>query len=80
MAARTAHLAYSDEAVKAGQLLFATAILNAKGEMYGSIMVFDFEDRAALDRWLEGEPYITGKVWQKVDIMPCKVGPSFVKK
>ena len=29
------------------------------------------------EKMLEKEPYIIGKVWQKIEIVPCKIGPSF---
>ena len=27
--------------------------------------------------WLDKEAYVTGGVWKNVQIIPCKVGPSF---
>jgi len=77
--ARQAHLA-SAEAMKAnGSLLFASAILSEQEAMIGSIMIVDFADRAALDAWLDYEPYIKGKVWQEVKVEPCRVAPMFAK-
>ena len=32
-----------------------------------------------LEAWLGEEPYVIGEVWQDIKIMPCKVGPSFVR-
>ena len=46
--------------------------------MNGSILICDFESRAELDQWLKEEPYMTGKVWQTVEVKRCQVGPSFV--
>jgi uncharacterized protein len=79
MAARPAHIALGDKLRSAGQLLFATAILDDSDRMIGSMVVVDFENRAELDRWLSIEPYVTGKVWEQIKIQPCKVGPSFAK-
>ena len=79
-AARPAHIALGDQLVAEGKLLFGTAILNDAGAMIGSMLVGEFENRAELDKWLEVEPYVTGKVWEKVEIQPCRVGPSFVGK
>ena len=59
---------------------FATAILDDAEKMVGSMLVGDFADRAALDKWLEVEPYVTQNVWKKIEIQLCKVGPSFAKK
>jgi len=47
--------------------------------MIGSTMIVDFESRKELDQYLESEPYVTGKVWQKIDITPCKIPPVFLK-
>ena len=75
--ARDAHIAYSDEAVKRGEQLVAAALLDDKGDMRGSAVVVDFENIEALKKWLEVEPYMTGNVWKDLDIIPCRVGPSF---
>jgi hypothetical protein len=52
-------------------------LLDERGNMTGSALIVDFPDRAALDHWLAEEPYVTGKVWQRIEILPCKIGPSF---
>lgn len=77
LAAREQHIALGDEAVRTGEQILGCALLNAQDAMCGSVMLVDFEDRAALDRWLEKEPYVTGHVWQDIEIYPCRVGPSF---
>lgn len=77
-AARPAHIALGDQLVTQGKLLFGTAILNDDGSMIGSMLVGEFENRAELDEWLALEPYVIGKVWEHVEIRPCRVGPSFV--
>lgn len=78
-AARQAHLDLGDRMIASGELLYAAAILDDRGGMIGSSMVCEFSSRAALDAWLEKEPYVTGNVWQKIEVRPCKVGPSFAK-
>ncbi|MCF2527334.1 YciI family protein [Yinghuangia soli] len=77
LAAREAHIELGDEMVAAGRMLFGTAILDDEGRMIGSMLVLDFPSRAELDAWFAVEPYVTGKVWERVDIRPCAVGPSF---
>jgi uncharacterized protein YciI len=79
MAARDAHLKLGDEQKAKGNLLMAVAIQNDKGDMNGSVMLVDYASRAELDEWLKTEPYVTGKVWEKIEIVPGKVGPSFEK-
>ncbi len=77
LAAREAHIAYSDDAVKRGEQLVAAALLDENEEMRGSLMIVDFENIEALHKWLDTEAYITGNVWKDIDIIQCKVGPSF---
>ena len=79
-AARPAHIALGDKLVSEGKLLFGTAILDDEGSMIGSMLVGEFENRSELDQWLEIEPYVTGKVWERIEVRPCRVGPSFLKK
>ncbi len=49
LAARDAHLKLGDELFEAGHLFMASALLDDDGEMCGSVLTVDFEDRAALD-------------------------------
>jgi uncharacterized protein YciI len=77
MAARAAHIACSEEAIPRGEQILGAAILSDNGEMRGSVMVVDFPSRRELDAWLQKEPYVTGKVWQQIEVLPCRVGPSF---
>jgi len=77
MDARPGHIALSDEAIKRGEQILGAAMLDEHGTMRGSVMVVDFPDRAALDTWLEREPYVTGGVWKTIEVIPCRIGPSF---
>lgn len=79
LAARGAHIALGDELVKSGNMLFGVAMLNSGGQMVGSTLIVDFESRVHLDEWLKIEPYITGDVWQSIEVQECRVGPSFTK-
>ena len=64
-----------------GKWLYAAGILNEEGKMIGSMIVCDFPSRKELERqWLEKEPYITGRVWQKVDIHRVQVAPFAATK
>ncbi|HYP82328.1 YciI family protein [Variovorax sp.] len=38
--------------------------------MIGSLLIADFEDRAALDAWLEGEPFTQQGVYESVTVRP----------
>jgi uncharacterized protein YciI len=76
-ALRDKHLAAANHLRAAGNLLYAVATLDANGQPDGSMEVVQFHSRADLDRWLKDEPYVTGQVWAKVDVTPCRIGPMF---
>jgi uncharacterized protein YciI len=62
---RPAHLEY----VAARQHLIAHAgPLLEKGQMIGSLFVFDVPDRAALDAYLGEDPYFTRPIFETVEI------------
>lgn len=77
MAARDAHLKVCADSVASGNQLIGCAMMDDNGKMTGSVMVMDFPDRAALDEWLKREPYVSGKVWESVEVIPCKVPDTF---
>jgi uncharacterized protein YciI len=77
LALRDQHVARARELQQAGNLLYAAALLDDQGRMNGSVMVFEFETRAELDKRLGRDPYVQGKVWADVKVFPCKVGPMF---
>lgn len=79
MAVRERHITLGDKLRDEGKLLYGAAILNDAGTMIGSVLIGDFADRAELDDWLQVEPYVTGNVWQHIEVKPCRVGPSFVR-
>lgn len=70
---REAHLAGVRELVAAGKILSGGALLNDDGKMIGSSMHVDFPDREALEKCLQSDPYVTGKVWEKIDIKPAVI-------
>jgi uncharacterized protein YciI len=78
LAAREAHIARSDQLVQTGNMLYGVALLDEHDRMIGSVMIVDFPYRAGVDAWLQSEPYVTGAVWQTIDVKPCRVGPSFI--
>ena len=76
-AARDHHLKYSEFAAQSGEQIVAAALLDKDENMRGSAMIVEFEDVEKLQEWLKHEPYMTGNVWKDIDIIPCKIGPSF---
>ncbi len=77
MAAREAHLKVCAESVASGNQLIGAAMMDDAGKMNGSVMIMNFETREELDAWLKREPYVSGKVWDRVEVIPCKVPDTF---
>jgi uncharacterized protein len=73
LANREAHLKGVRELAKQGKFLSGGAILSDEGKMIGSNAHFQFADRQDLEAWLETEPYMTGRVWEHVDIREVKL-------
>jgi hypothetical protein len=81
MAAREAHIELGKEMHAAGRWLYATAILDDDGKMIGSMIVCDFASRSDMQKqWLSREPYIIGKVWEKIDIRSAQTAPFCTAK
>lgn len=79
MKAREAHIQLGNIMRDEGQLLFGVALLDERQKMIGSVYVVDLPSRKDVDNYLQKEPYVTGHVWEKIEILPCKVGPSFTR-
>jgi len=73
MAARPEHLAGVKTLKQNGNFLIGGAILSPEGKMMGSSMIVQFQNEAELQQWLNQDPYITQKVWDKVEIKPFRV-------
>jgi uncharacterized protein YciI len=48
------------------------AILNGDGQMIGSVMMVQFENDEQMDAWKNNDPYVTGKVWETIDVKPFR--------
>lgn len=70
---REAHLANVGKLKEPGTMLMGGAMLDDSGKMIGSVMVFDFPDRAQLEAWLKSDPYSTGGVWKSMEVKSFKV-------
>ncbi len=73
LAARPAHMANVAPMASAGQMLVGGAILDDAGEMIGSMTIVDLASREEVDRWLAADPYVTGKVWERIEVHPMRV-------
>jgi len=73
MKSRPEHLEKIAVVKRAGQFLCGGAILNNEGSMIGSMILYEAENREALDKLLENEPYISNNVWEKIEIRPFRM-------
>ena len=80
MAVREAHFATIDRYKASGNMHIGAAILDESGKMIGSAIIAEFATPKELQDWLTEDPYVTGKVWEKLSISPCKIAPSFQKE
>jgi len=70
---REEHLNKISQLKKKGEFLFGGAILDEKGKMIGSMIVYDFPDRKSLDASLKHEPYCTEGIWERIEIQPFRL-------
>ena len=54
-------------------ILCSGGLLDAQGSMYGSLLIMDMESREQLDAYLNDEPYLVEKVWERVEIEAMNV-------
>jgi len=78
MASRDQHLASIIKLKAEGKALYGAALIDEGGAMKGSLLIMDFSSQAELEHYLATEPYITGKVWQQVEVKPCRVPEIFL--
>jgi uncharacterized protein YciI len=74
-AARTEHLENVKKLKASNNFIKAAAMLNQNGEMCGSIMLMQFENRADFDQYLASEAYVTQNVWGEIKVQEVKVAP-----
>ncbi|WP_128545944.1 YciI family protein [Larkinella soli] len=72
MAVRPRHFDGARSLKAQGHFILGGALLDPAGKMIGSMMLLDFENEAQLDDWLQNEVYVTGKVWERIDIKPFR--------
>lgn len=77
LAARPAHLQHAAQLQAAGHLLIGGALTDQDGEMIGTAAVAQFSTRAELDHWLATDPYVTGDVWQEIEVHPYRAAPHY---
>lgn len=68
MAVRPHHFDNAKLYKEKGNYITGGAILDDNGKMIGSVMILQFESEEELEAWKKGEPYITQKIWETVDV------------
>jgi len=74
---RAAHLENASKLQQSGHLLLGGALLDDAGRMTGSAMVAEFPSGAELDACLKADPYLTGGVWQTIEVLPYQISPFY---
>jgi uncharacterized protein YciI len=73
LSVRETHLQRMREERVKGNFIVGGAKLNEHGNMHGSMLVVQLENEDAVKKWVEEDPYVTGKVWEKIEILPFRV-------
>jgi uncharacterized protein len=73
MNVRPFHLEGAKKLKEDGNFIIGGAMLNDEGKMIGSTMILQFENQLELQDWLNNEPYIQQKVWEKFEVKPFRV-------
>ena len=73
LSVREQHLQRVREEKLKGKFVIGGAKLDEAGQMKGSMLVVDLENEAAVREWINQDPYITGRVWDEIDIIPFRV-------
>lgn len=76
MSARADHIAFIDQLRDSKQAIVGAALLDETGKMIGSTLFLNMTQEE-LDSYLRDEPYITNRVWDKIEVKECRIGPSF---
>lgn len=66
---RDAHLAHIAET---GVVAQAGPLLDAEGQMCGSLVILDVEDMDAARDWVDGDPYGKAGLFSSVELIPWK--------
>lgn len=72
-AVRAAHFEQIRPMVEKGETRAAGAILDDKGTMIGSALFMEFPSRTELEAWLARDPYVSERVWQRIEIKPFRL-------
>jgi uncharacterized protein YciI len=74
MATREAHFAYARET---GVIRLGGPFLDAKGDMAGSLIIFEAKDLDAAKAWHANDPYAKAGLFARAEIRPWKATANF---
>lgn len=77
IATRSEHLEKVAKAAERGEEILGGAMLDDNGEMCGSILFFDVENRERVDELIAADPFTRDNVWGEITVMPYKIAPVF---
>ncbi len=66
LSVREQHLAQIRVEKSEGRFIIGGAKLNKENQMHGSMLVVELETEEAVKQWINVDPYVTGKVWNKM--------------
>ena len=66
---RTDHLAYIEST---GVVSQAGPLLDENGDMAGSLVILDMADLTAARNWADNDPYASGGLFERVDLIQWK--------
>ena len=72
LAARAEHMAGLKVGKTDGSIVDGGAILDAQGNMVGSVVLCRFPDRTALDAYLLREVYAREEIWGDIEILDMR--------
>jgi len=73
LSVREAHLKRVRLEKAEGRFVIGGAKLNNEGNMHGSMLIVQLENEEAVRQWVSEDPYVTGKVWEHIEILPFRV-------
>ncbi len=73
LAMRDKHLAGLAALRETGNFISGGAIVDDSGKMIGSSAHVEFVDQDALNQWLDNDPYVTGNVWEHIEVKAIKL-------
>ncbi|MFP4090160.1 MAG: YciI family protein [Cyclobacteriaceae bacterium] len=73
MNARSEHLEKARKMKEQGHLIEGGAILDEEGKMIGSTLYMQFDSREDVQKYIDEDPYVKGKVWEKIEVKPIRL-------